>query len=248
MKFYSDVRAVFTDLDGTLTTKGKILPTTYQAVAALAAAGVQVVVVTGRPAGWGDCLLRLWPVRAVIAENGGVVLLPERKILSVGRSLPAVRRKMRAAAAAAARVVPGARLARDSIYTEVNLAIDWNEDAHLGEPKARRLEQFLRRRGYRAVRSSVHVNFWPPGFDKLTACRVVAREVLGSDDLASFLYVGDALNDEPLFAGFPRSVGVANVRDVWKELRAHPTRVTRRREGRGFEEVAAAVLRMVIPR
>jgi len=245
VKFFSDVRAVFTDLDGTLTTKGKILPTTYQALATLAAAGVEVVVVTGRPAGWGDCLLRLWPVRAVIAENGGVVLLPGRKILPVGRSLAAIRRKMRAAAAAAARRFPGARLARDSIYTEVNLAIDWNEDARLGEPAARRLEKFLRARGFRAVRSSVHVNFWPPGFDKLTACRVVAREVFATDDLAPFLYVGDALNDEPLFEGFPRSVGVANVRDVWKDLRAHPTRVTRRREGRGFEEVAAAVLRML---
>jgi len=245
VKFFSNVRAVFTDLDGTLTTKGKILPTTYHALAALDAAGIGVVVVTGRPAGWGDSLLRLWPVRAVIAENGGVVLLPGRKLLQVGRSLAAFRRKMRSAALAAARRFPGARLSRDSIYTEVNLAIDWNEDARLGEPKARRLEQFLRRRGFQAVRSSVHVNFWPPGFDKLTACRVVARELYGDDDLARFVYVGDALNDEPLFAGFPRSVGVANVREVWKDLRARPARVTRRREGRGFEEVASAVLRML---
>ncbi len=243
MSFFSGVRAVFTDLDGTLTTKGKILPTTYQALTTLDAAGVAVVVVTGRPAGWGDCLLRLWPVRAVIAENGGVILLPGRKILAVGRTLPAWRRKMRAAATAMGRTVPGARLARDSIYTEVNLAIDWNEDVKLGQPAARQLETLLRERGFRAVRSSVHVNYWPPGFDKLTACRVVARELFETDDLAAFLYVGDALNDEPLFAGFPRSVGVANVRDVWEELTSRPTRVTRRREGSGFEEVAAAVLR-----
>ncbi|HKA90106.1 MAG TPA: HAD hydrolase family protein, partial [Haliangiales bacterium] len=68
--FYADVRAVFTDLDGTLTTGGRILPSTYQALAALAVANVSVVVVTGRPAGWGDALLRLWPVAAVVAENG----------------------------------------------------------------------------------------------------------------------------------------------------------------------------------
>jgi len=240
--FYADVRAVFTDLDGTLTTGGRILPSTYQALAALAVANVSVVVVTGRPAGWGDALLRLWPVAAVVAENGGAIFLPDRKVLAVRRGLPALRRRMAAAAAAAARRVPGARLARDTPYTEVNMALDWNEDVHLDVAAARRLEAFLRGRGFRAVRSSVHVNFWPPGFDKLTACRAVARELFGGDDLRPYIYVGDALNDEPLFAGFPRSVGVANVRAVWEELGAHPARVTRRAEGRGFEEVAAAVL------
>ena len=91
----------------------------------------------------------------------------------------------------------------------------------------------------------MHVNFWPGRFDKLTACKRVVREMLGGrpDDLEPYLYVGDALNDEPMFRGFPRSVGVANVRDVWEELGAKPARVTRQREGAGFEEVARAVLR-----
>jgi hydroxymethylpyrimidine pyrophosphatase-like HAD family hydrolase len=55
--------------------------------------------------------------------------------------------------------------------------------------------------------------------------------------------VGDALNDEPMFRGFPRSVGVANVRDVWDDLATKPAHVTRAREGKGFEEVARAILR-----
>jgi len=225
-----------------LTTRGKLLPSTYRALAELDFAGIPVVVVTGRPAGWGDALFRLWPVRAVVAENGGVLFLPGRKVLAVARGLAGARRRMQYAAAAAACRIPGARLARDTPYTEVNLAMDWNEDVHLGEPAARALERLLRARGYSAVRSSVHVNFWPPGFDKLTACRRVAADVFGSEDLSEYVYVGDALNDEPLFSGFPRSVGVANVRAVWDELRAKPSRVTRRAEGRGFEEVAAAVL------
>ncbi len=124
-------------------------------------------------------------------------------------------------------------------------ALDWNEDVHLPEAQARRIEELLRARGFNAVRSSVHVNFWPGRFDKLTACKRVVKEALRGrpDDLAPYIYVGDALNDEPMFRGFPRSVGVANVRDVWDELGAKPARVTRRREGAGFEEVARAVLR-----
>jgi HAD superfamily hydrolase (TIGR01484 family) len=250
MAFYGRIDAVFTDLDGTLTTGGRVRASTYQALGALEAAGVGVVVVTGRPAGWAEAIARLWPVRAVVAENGGVLFLPGprgalRKRYSVpAASLAAVRRRMHAAAREVARKVPGARLASDWPFTEVNLALDWNEDVRLPEAAARRMEVVLRARGYNAVRSSVHVNFWPGRFDKLTACRRVVR-ALGGDpgDLQPYLYVGDALNDEPMFRGFPRSVGVANVRDVWDELVHKPTRVTRRREGDGFEEVARAVLR-----
>jgi len=253
MSFYANVRAVFTDMDGTLTSRGRVLASTYSALAALDDAGIPVVLVTGRPAGWAEAIVRLWPLRAAVAENGGVLFLPGggpngqklRKVYSVATStLPRVRQRMRAAARAVAASVPGARLAADSPYTEVNLAIDWNEDAHLSEAAARRIERMLRERGFNAVRSSVHVNFWPGRFDKLTACRQVVTEALGgrADDLAPYVYVGDALNDEPMFRGFPRSVGVANVRDVWDELAAKPARVTRRREGAGFEEVARQIL------
>jgi HAD superfamily hydrolase (TIGR01484 family) len=249
MSFYANVRAVFTDMDGTLTTGGRVLASTYSALAALDDARIPVVVVTGRPAGWTEALVRLWPVRAAVAENGGVLFLPDgprmRKVYSVATStLPRIRKRMYAAARAVAARVPGARLAADSPYTEVNLAIDWNEDAHLSEAAARRIERLLRARGFNAVRSSVHVNFWPGHFDKLTACQRVVAEAFGgrADDLEPYVYVGDALNDEPMFRGFPRSVGVANVRDVWDELGAKPARVTRRREGAGFEEVAKKIL------
>lgn len=250
MQLWSGVRAVFTDMDGTLTTGGKLLPSTYDALAALDGAGIPVVVVTGRPAGWGEAIARLWPVASVVTENGGVTFRRgaggrlRRRYGVPEAGLPALRRRMLRAAAAVARAVPGARLSSDARYTEVDLAIDWNEDVHLGEPAARRIEALLRARGFQAVRSSVHVNFWPAGFDKLTACRAVVRD-LGGDarDLAPYLYVGDALNDEPLFRGFPRSVGVANVRAVWDELAHKPAHVTRAAEGKGFEEVARRILR-----
>src|SRR5215470_4476000 len=207
MSFFDGVRAVFTDMDGTLTSAGRVRASTYRALADLDAAGVPVVVVTGRPAGWAEAIARLWPVRAVVAENGGVLFIPGpdgswRKLYSVRTAnLPAIRQRMRAAARAVARAIPGARLAADTVYTEVNLAIDWNEDVHLDEEDAKRIERILRRRGFNAVRSSVHVNYWPGRFDKLTACRRVVRAALGGDPgrLMPYLYVGDALNDEPMF-------------------------------------------------
>jgi hydroxymethylpyrimidine pyrophosphatase-like HAD family hydrolase len=57
------------------------------------------------------------------------------------------------------------------------------------------------------------------------------------------VYVGDSLNDAPMFAAFPLSVGVANVRDVEDVIETKPKFITAAREGRGFEELARAILR-----
>ena len=240
------VRAVLTDFDGTLTTGGRLLPSTYRALSDLREAGLEVVLVTGRPAGWGEAFCRTFPVSAVITENGGVTFWPgsdgtlARTYGVATDRLPALRRRMHADAARVCRLVPGARLSSDSRYTEVDLAVDWNEEAHLPVEAARRIEDALRARGWEAVRSSVHVNFWPAGFDKRTACdALLARLGLGADDA---IYVGDALNDAPLFGAYARSIGVRSVLALWDELPARPRFVTRADGGRGFEEVARAVL------
>jgi hydroxymethylpyrimidine pyrophosphatase-like HAD family hydrolase len=94
------------------------------------------------------------------------------------------------------------------------------------------------------VRSSVHVNFCPPHFDKLSACQTLVRQVLHDDsgDLAKYVFVGDALNDAPMFGGFPTSVGVANVRIWWDELDHKPAYITERPEGPGLRELIEHIL------
>jgi hydroxymethylpyrimidine pyrophosphatase-like HAD family hydrolase len=142
------------------------------------------------------------------------------------------------------REIPGARLAADSRFREVDLAIDWNEEASLPVEAADRIAVLMRERGFEATRSSVHVNVGPKGVDKLSACRAVVEHELGGDPraLGDYVYVGDALNDAPMFAGFPNAFGVANVRAVWSELAHHPRFVTDAAEGAGFEELARAIL------
>lgn len=253
------VRALFSDVDGTLTTHGRIEPETYAALAALEAAGVAVVLVTGRPAGWGQALLSLMPITAVVTENGGVTFVRasaraghERVSKRYGlpvADLGAWRERMHAAVAEVQRIVPAARLSSDSAYREVDLAIDWNEEASLSLADAQQVTAILREAGLRAVRSSVHVNFCPPVFDKLSACLEVVRDVLGgaSEELLPYVYVGDSLNDAPMFGGFPRSVGVANVRAWWAELPARPRYVTAAAEGAGLREVIARVMELGAP-
>ncbi|MBE7448022.1 MAG: HAD family phosphatase [Kofleriaceae bacterium] len=245
------VRALFSDVDGTLTTNGRVEASTYAALEQLAAAGVPVVFVTGRPAGWGQAFMSVAGAAAVVTENGGVTWVRDGRRMSKlygvpASSLPEWRRRMLEVVAEVSSKVPGARLSSDSKYREVDLAIDWNEEASLSKEAADEVVAIVRRAGFAASRSSVHVNFGPPHFDKLSACVTVVRHVLGGDgnDLAPYVFVGDALNDAPMFGGFPKSVGVANVRTWWDELAFKPTYVTERAEGAGLREVAEHLLRV----
>jgi hydroxymethylpyrimidine pyrophosphatase-like HAD family hydrolase len=126
----------------------------------------------------------------------------------------------------------------------VDIAIDYNEEAHLPVDTAREIERFLRARGVQAVRSSVHVNVWAGRFDKRSTSLLFLRQELGlrrDDALARCIYLGDSFNDAPMFGAFAHSVGVAQVRTLGPELTHAPAYVTRAREGRGAEEVLRAL-------
>jgi hydroxymethylpyrimidine pyrophosphatase-like HAD family hydrolase len=60
------IRGVLTDIDDTLTSDGQLTADAYGALERLKAAGLIVVPVTGRPAGWCDHIARMWPVDAVV--------------------------------------------------------------------------------------------------------------------------------------------------------------------------------------
>ncbi len=246
------VRALFSDIDGTVTTGGRVEASTYVALERLGEAGIPVVLVTGRPAGWGQAFMSVAPVAAVVTENGGVTFIREggrlAKLYGVpAASLPEWRRRMLEVLSEVSTKVPGARLSGDSRYREVDLAVDWNEEGHLTRDEAEEIMQLLRKAGFSASRSSVHVNFGPPHFDKLSACVTVVRQVLRGDgnDLDPYVFVGDALNDAPMFGGFPKSVGVANVRAFWDELAFKPSYLTERPEGAGLREVVDHMLGLI---
>ncbi len=247
----SKVEAVFTDVDGTLTTKGKLTSATLRAIEWLNAVRVPVVLVSGRPSAWGEAWMRQWPVAGAIMENGALHYVWRggklEKNFDQDDAVRAVHRKrLLTLVEAAMKEVPGAKLSMDSAGTEVDVAIDYNEDVALGAQAADALEAYLRKRGVTAVRSSVHVNCWLGEFDKLKAVKRFARaewkKTVAKDD-ARYVYVGDSFNDAPMFRGFHLSVGVANVKDVLDTLTDLPKFVTRAREGKGFGEVADAVVR-----
>src|SRR5215467_9706500 len=73
------VQGVFTDIDETLSTRGRLTAEAYGALERLQRAGLLVVPVTGRPAGWCDHIARFWPVDAVVGENGAFWMWHDEK-------------------------------------------------------------------------------------------------------------------------------------------------------------------------
>lgn len=243
------LRGVLTDIDDTLTRDGAIEPAALQALGDLAAAGVPVIAITGRPAGWSEPFAQAWPVAAIVAENGGVMLRrgQDGGLQHDFAQPPAERAanfaRLQACAAAVLREVPGSTLAQDSPGRLTDIAVDHSEFAHLDAAQIDAVLAVMRAHGLSATVSSIHVNGWIGGHSKWTAAGWAVHEVTGAPfDPAAWLYVGDSTNDQLMFERMPLSVGVANIARFWPQLRARPTFVTMGERGAGFAEVAARLL------
>jgi HAD superfamily hydrolase (TIGR01484 family) len=246
-----DVGAVLLDIDDTLTTEGKLTASAYAALEALHAAGLRVVPVTGRPAGWCDHIARMWPVDAVVGENGAFYFWHgDGKLHRRYHHDEATRERnlarLRAIAADIVRLVPGSAIAADQAYRETDLAIDYCEDVPaLPLAEAERIDEHMRAAGLTAKVSSIHVNGWFGGYDKLGMTKVLFAERFGMElDAGSqaVVFAGDSPNDAPMFRYFDRSVGVANVQRFSATLEHAPKYVTLRPAGAGFAELAAHLL------
>ena len=243
----------FTDIDDTLTTNGMIPAAAFQALWDVAAAGIRVVAVTGRPAGWCDHIARMWPVAGVVGENGAFTYAYDRarkqmsRRLADGLSDPARREALQAVARRVLKEVPGTALASDQPFRLSDIAIDYREDVPPLPPESLdEICRILSEEGVRFKVSSIHVNFWLGHFDKMTGVRrfLAEEEGLAFDSIADrVLFIGDSPNDEPLFAAFPHSIAVGNLRSFLGRLSSFPEYITVSDSGAGFCEAAAEILR-----
>ncbi len=245
------VRVVLTDIDDTLTTDGRLPASSLAALEALSVGGLIVIPVTGRPAGWCDHIARMWPVDAVVGENGAFYFAYDR----AGRRMRAEYAKP-AADRAADRIrieavrsrilteVPEAGIASDQPYRIADLAVDYREDVKpLPAESVRRIAAIFEEEGARAKISSIHVNGWFGDYDKHTTTGRCLADLFGLDlaaDNAAIVFVGDSPNDAPMFARFRNGVGVANVRGY--DMPHWPAWVTDGRSADGFAELASALL------
>jgi HAD superfamily hydrolase (TIGR01484 family) len=241
------LRGVAFDLDDTLLDHGRLLEGTYAALHRLRDAGLLLYGVTGRPSGWGEVLARLFPVEAVVTENGAISCARRGQRIELKDAVDAATRRERAArldqlVVSFQREFPDFELTDDIRARVSDRTFDIGEHCQLPSERVAQASDYLRGAGARVFTSSVHLHATFDYDDKASgAVRVLARDT-GLDATAvrhAFAYLGDSENDAACFAAFHVSIGVSNLRG---RATLRPRYITSQAMGAGVAEAAQVIL------
>lgn len=226
-------------MDGTLTTEGQLTPELLWAFARLCAQDIEVMIVTGRSAGWVSGLVNYLPVVGAIAENGGLyigkqnrepLLLPDIPRMSAHRDrLATLFNQLKAR-------YPDLRPASDNRFR----ITDWTFDIEgLTIDDLAWMQRTCAEYTMGFTYSNVQCHIMIKRQNKATGLAKVLQQQFSHLSSAEVVTVGDSPNDESLFdpEQFPSSVGVANVAHYLPVLAHQPTYVTASAEGAGFIEL-----------
>lgn len=249
--FQSKISFLLTDIDDTLTDEGLLHAEAYSALWSLHEAGIKIIPVTGRPAGWCEMIARQWPVAAVVGENGGFYFRyhnkkMHREFFFDEKTQKQNRLKLDQIQQQVLSEVPGCAIASDQFCRLMDLAVDFCEDVPaLPKSSVQKIVDIFTASEAQAKVSSIHVNGWFGDYNKLSmTLRLLEKEfgvsAVNAKNICAFS--GDSPNDSPMFGYFPHSFAVANVKNFSSELQHEPTYVADSNGGQGFAEIAKAIL------
>ncbi len=213
--------ALATDFDGTLATEGVVAAEARQALTKLRAAGMRVILVTGRElADFATLDIELSSFDLVVAENGAVLLDPRTgKVRGLGAPPP----KNFIAELRRLGVTPL------SIGASIVATLEPYEHVVLESIKQLGLE-------HQVIFNKGAVMVLPPGVNKASGLRA-ALDQLGIDP-ANTVAAGDAENDHALLEMCGLAVAVANAIPSLKE---QADWITRAPDGAGMAELMDAI-------
>ncbi len=247
------IRGVLFDIDDTFTLSGKLIPEAFSALWELHKHGLILAPITGRPAGWCDHIARMWPIDGVIGENGAFYYYYDhakhklcQRYIFTAEEVAHKRKELESIKNEILRKVPGAGVASDQPFRIFDLAIDFREDVSpLSEAEIEEICGIFKQHGAEYKVSSIHVNGWFGGYNKLSTTRLFLEERLSipwEEAVNTFIFVGDSPNDEPMFEAMNLTVGVANIRRFSSKMKHLPRYVTNKSGGLGFAEMAGKIL------
>ncbi|GIL16406.1 MAG: haloacid dehalogenase [Oligoflexia bacterium] len=251
-EFKHKIKFLLTDIDDTLTDEGRLGPEAYEALWELSKNNIQVIPVTGRPAGWCEMIARVWPVAGVVGENGGFYFRYANKkmirhFVFDQKTQQENRKKLELIEKEVLAQVPGTALASDQFCRLMDLAIDFCEDVPaLPKTEVQKIVSIFQKHGAQAKVSSIHVNGWFGQYDKLTqSLNFLAKEfnITAEEAKIACAFSGDSPNDEPMWKYFPHSFAVANVKNFIDDIQHKPNYVSINTGGLGFAEIAQSILK-----
>ncbi len=243
---------VLTDVDDTLTYQGRLPPETLMALSQLQQAGIKVIAVTGACAGWCDHIAQLWPVDAVIGENGAFIMQKKAGTLTISPAvdIDEMRQKQQQLKLEVSDILSEyceLELTLDQAYRLCEVAIDIGQNCSKVDPDiVKQVVEKIREIGAHATASSIHINAWYGQHSKkVTSLDFLSQQGLKDEEIDTrCCYIGDSLNDQAMFATLSKTVGVANIKKYWLQLTAHPSVVMHHSGGYGFCEFTEQLLRL----
>jgi len=244
---FANLEGLIFDLDDTFLDHGELRAATYQALHELDSQGLVLVVATGRPAGWGEVLARMWPVAAVVTENGAIAhRRTEGKLLRLDGLSPSerahTRNSLERIASDLEQRFPELVRTDDAHARISDITYDVGEYNSVPKDVVAMAVERARGLGARTTVSSVHFHITLDQHDKATGTLQVLRTQFGLDTThvrMRFGFIGDSGNDAPCFAAFPTSIAVSNMSG---RPSVTPRFITRGARGAGFVEAARRIL------
>jgi hypothetical protein len=251
--FCKDLEYLFTDIDDTITTDGMMPPAALEDIWKLSKAGVKVVLVTGRPAGWCDYFARMWPVAGIIGENGAFYFTYNRTDKKMKRVYLQTDGERKAGKEGLDRIskrvlseVSGCGISADQPFRIADLAIDFCEDVPLlGDESINKICRIIEEEGAVYKVSSIHINCWFGDYDKLTCFDHFLMDFTGSHLEAmqeKILYIGDSPNDEPMFMKLKYTAAVNNIVNFLDRMEYYPAYKASKDSGEGFKKIIDTIL------
>ncbi|MFZ6730894.1 HAD family hydrolase [Undibacterium sp. Ji42W] len=247
------VRGILTDIDDTFSSHGKLTVAALAALERAKNAGLRRIAVTGRPTYWTLPLLRLCDFDAVIAENGASAFWldadgrQQSMYYADAQTRQQHRQRLLDFADTMRQHFPDVLPAADAAQRLGDLAFDIAENIPaISLTQLSEVVALIREHGFHATTSSIHAHASVAPFSKQSMSERVLHEVFGvNDEVAkkTYIFIGDSANDASMFAHYPLSVGVANIRKYLDRFEAHPAYICHAEYGEGFVELVDFLLK-----
>ncbi|HIV98987.1 MAG TPA: hypothetical protein IAB12_04315 [Candidatus Ornithospirochaeta avicola] len=240
---------VISDFDDTVTTDGLIYPDALESLYKLRDIGKKTIIVTGGSAGWADSYMRLFPVDAVVAESGALLLVREKGEIKYYVS-PLIRDRAEY------------EKKKNDLMKETEKEYAFSSDQYcrifdvayerksMDRDAEERLMKRLEKMDAKILVSSIHVNVLFSPLNKAKGLEsffpLLKRKLSVDMDFPRFtsssIALGDSRNDEELFSLIPLSVGNMRVKENEKAFSSLPKYYVKEYGSRAFARTVSLLL------
>ncbi|MEL4897159.1 HAD family hydrolase [Crocosphaera sp. Alani8] len=238
-KQIKNVKLIATDIDGTLTKNGEFSNQLLLTLEKLREHNIQVILITGRSAGWCQGIVNYLPVWGIVAENGGIYCLKENQKITQLTEIDNIvehRQTLQNNFEYLRSQFPQLTTSSDNQFR----ITDWTFDCHeLSQQQLLTIEEICHKNNWGFTYSHIQAHLKPQQQNKGKALMTIKETYLKHLSPQEIVTIGDSPNDENLFNRdlFPLSVGVNNILKYTDKLKYQPAYVTNLTEIDGFCEL-----------